>query len=467
MSLTKASYSLITGAPVNVKDFGAIGDGVADDTTAIQNAIDSISKGVLYFPEGTYKTTATISVENKNDSTLDSLEISAYGAVINSTVTGSTPAFQILECKQLVISGLRVAAPSSSVQVNVRGMWKSTWNECFFGNVTFGAASGTMDEVYWSKFVKCEFGTVTINTNTAGDRREFNANTFDTCRFFGGDYALKKYGSWNIEDIFLINCDFSYQTTDVLYIDEPCFGTLTFFGGYFDSAVGFPKDTKNLQINIYGPVYNPLDGNIKSFYLGNGSGADAHCTGSSRGGRRNAMSAYNLIKNGDFGRGASDVTVLNASATNISSGNGVFGNYVQIGSSTAFGTAKFTTIPLPFTGIYSLTVIAKANAVGLSDITFDGVSQPISIGADWTVTSFTFGADQGDVEELVFTNGATGSMNYDIAYVGVTYGAVGQLYAPQHPYAEGGYIVRTPDGTKRYRIAVDNAGAITSTQVYS
>jgi hypothetical protein len=140
---------------------------------------------------------------------------------------------------------------------------------------------------------------------------------------------------------------------------------------------------------------------------------------------------------------------------------------VQIGSSTAFGTVKFTTVPLPFEGIYSLTVIAKVNTVGLSDITFAGVSQPVNIGDDWTVTSFTFGADQGDVEELTFTNGATGSMNYDIAYVGVTYGAVGQLYAPQHPYAEGGYIVRTPDGTKRYRIAVDNAGAITSTLVYS
>ena len=45
---------------VSVKDFGAVGDGVANDTTAIQNAVNS---GVpVYFPTGTYKITSAISL---------------------------------------------------------------------------------------------------------------------------------------------------------------------------------------------------------------------------------------------------------------------------------------------------------------------------------------------------------------------------------------------------------------------
>lgn len=59
MSLTKATYSMINGAPVNVLDQGAIGDGVADDTQAIQNAIDLCQNGgTIYFPPGTYKVTS-------------------------------------------------------------------------------------------------------------------------------------------------------------------------------------------------------------------------------------------------------------------------------------------------------------------------------------------------------------------------------------------------------------------------
>ena len=58
---------------VSVKDFGAVGDGVTDDTAAIQAAINSFPvvgtslditfrKGELYFPTGTYKITSQLNL---------------------------------------------------------------------------------------------------------------------------------------------------------------------------------------------------------------------------------------------------------------------------------------------------------------------------------------------------------------------------------------------------------------------
>jgi hypothetical protein len=56
MSLTKVTYSMIDGATVNVKDFGATGDGVTDDRVALQNAVDFAvaQQRTLYIPDGRY-----------------------------------------------------------------------------------------------------------------------------------------------------------------------------------------------------------------------------------------------------------------------------------------------------------------------------------------------------------------------------------------------------------------------------
>ncbi len=47
--------------PPNVKDFGAVADGVADDSAAIQRAVDA-SLRPLHFPAGTYRVTRTIEI---------------------------------------------------------------------------------------------------------------------------------------------------------------------------------------------------------------------------------------------------------------------------------------------------------------------------------------------------------------------------------------------------------------------
>jgi parallel beta-helix repeat protein len=56
MALTKVTYSMIKDAAINVKDRGAIGNGVTDDTAAFQLAITSAlaTNTPIYVPSGTY-----------------------------------------------------------------------------------------------------------------------------------------------------------------------------------------------------------------------------------------------------------------------------------------------------------------------------------------------------------------------------------------------------------------------------
>jgi hypothetical protein len=61
MALTKASYSLINGAPVNVLDYGADSTGVADSTQAIKDALAESTS--IWFPAGTYLVSSTIRSE--------------------------------------------------------------------------------------------------------------------------------------------------------------------------------------------------------------------------------------------------------------------------------------------------------------------------------------------------------------------------------------------------------------------
>lgn len=63
MSLTKVSYAMTTGAPVNILDYGADNTGTADSSAAIQAAIlqtYATGGGAIYCPAGEYRLDTTI-----------------------------------------------------------------------------------------------------------------------------------------------------------------------------------------------------------------------------------------------------------------------------------------------------------------------------------------------------------------------------------------------------------------------
>ena len=100
MSLTKVSYSMIQGAPLNILDFGADPTGVADSTSAFNNALNELraatNGGALYVPVGTYLVT---SINATNLGFVDNKYVTIFGDGNQTTVIyGTQDDVAVLDC---------------------------------------------------------------------------------------------------------------------------------------------------------------------------------------------------------------------------------------------------------------------------------------------------------------------------------------------------------------------------------
>jgi hypothetical protein len=94
MALTKVSYSMITGASLNVLDYGADPTGVADSTSAIQAAVDAAYtqyNRTVYVPNGIYRLDGRITIAQGVMIACDGSQGSneAYGTVFKHYSNGS------------------------------------------------------------------------------------------------------------------------------------------------------------------------------------------------------------------------------------------------------------------------------------------------------------------------------------------------------------------------------------------
>lgn len=163
-------------ASFNVRDFGAVGDGVADDTAAIQAAIDAASGGPagaepsplrvavgrVYFPAGSYKTTTAPLCKAVLGLTLFGDGARASIILVSGTRTSGVNA---IGCPNIVMADLGINgdgyAGSAQVTTGLAVDWTpaqaATWgtpttlhrvyveNLKFVNGMTFGASSGVSD----------------------------------------------------------------------------------------------------------------------------------------------------------------------------------------------------------------------------------------------------------------------------------------------------------------------------------
>lgn len=96
------------GFGFNVRQYGAVGDGVADDTLAIRAAIsaaNSAGGGVVYFPAGTYLLSTTSSdgtVSSHFDLTgMEDISFIGYGATLKSTYSNTSYSAILFNCNSV------------------------------------------------------------------------------------------------------------------------------------------------------------------------------------------------------------------------------------------------------------------------------------------------------------------------------------------------------------------------------
>jgi len=127
----------------NVKDFGAIGDGIADDTAAIQAAIDYWAPfnpflsegGDVYIPQGTYRITSSINLSAKHGIHISgagvlATEIKADGdfPVFSSINTAATPWIDGQIANMTIRGG-------GNTNPNAHGVYTVFTNGCYLQNI--------------------------------------------------------------------------------------------------------------------------------------------------------------------------------------------------------------------------------------------------------------------------------------------------------------------------------------------
>lgn len=88
-------FSLASAA--SVRDFGARGDGVTDDTDAIMTAIRQAADGVVEFPRGDYRLTRTIEIRLHETGRLG---LAGRGGSARVVMAGEGPAFRFIGSKE-------------------------------------------------------------------------------------------------------------------------------------------------------------------------------------------------------------------------------------------------------------------------------------------------------------------------------------------------------------------------------
>jgi hypothetical protein len=197
--------SLSLYAETNVKDFGAVGDGLANDTVAIQNALNAVAQ--LWFPVGTYKITAPLSIDR-------SILVRGENAII--APTGAFCAFELgdpsyltnlnLGYYEVTMSNLRINQASGGTGILNQGIRTIRLN----GVTVFGGETALDTEGSWrlSSAQNCRFHSQTGNAVELRQRNNLFSFLQSSFLGAGGNGVRATTVDAELKNITFLQCDF-------------------------------------------------------------------------------------------------------------------------------------------------------------------------------------------------------------------------------------------------------------------
>lgn len=226
MSLTKASYSMISGAVANILDYGADPTGVADSTAAITAAI--AASNCVYIPQGTFKITS-LAINKTN--------FYMYGCG-DSSVLQTTVAANI---------ALTIGNTSSTENVTLR-QFKIQGNSTNLGGIQLGTAS---NYVAW----------VLLDELTIRDIRNSGAN--------GYGVRLRSVQELEVRNCRFLNNYFNVYRSNEGFVTATLFCGKKSYNGLGGVGFYFNGDVADLTIRDYIIEGNSAEGISADFYLDN------------------------------------------------------------------------------------------------------------------------------------------------------------------------------------------------------
>jgi hypothetical protein len=179
---------------VSIRDFGAIGDGVTDDTNAIAQAL--LAHDFIYIPSGTYRVTNTIDV---------GFGKRIMGAGQSSVIKADTNLFDVLSLRSgyCVLSDFKIINGKHALHLQGQDTpcVQNRISNMVIENVEFGivldGGADTNKPCYWNTFRNCLILSpndtgIRLTKTGAGDTP--NANIFDGIRVYSNGASITNDG---------------------------------------------------------------------------------------------------------------------------------------------------------------------------------------------------------------------------------------------------------------------------------